>query len=158
MNECFTTNARPSLGILPIEKRAGALAAAAWLRACGLCGPIDSDWDVIIALEVGDHPVPPCASDPTVSRFEIAITMTAWELLFRYRGRTSGIRVTDVAMVNVRDDHGLIRSLPPLRNVGSLIRVLEHRHAVSFHRKRACVRTSLVDAEPRIRRWIAEAL
>ena len=158
MTECFTTNERPWFGIHPIDKRAGSLAAAAWVRARGLRGPIDSDWDVTIALEVGDHPVSPCAKNPTASRFEIAITMTAWELLFRHRGRTSGIRVTDVAMVNMRDDYGLIRNLPPLRDVGSLLRVLEHRHAISFHRKRAYVHTSLVDAEPRIRSWIAESL
>ena len=157
MTECFTTDARSS-GVHAFERRAGALAAAAWLRDRRLRAPAGGAWDVTIALEVCGRPAQPSTTNLGDSRFELAITASAWAFLFRHRGLGSGIRVTDVAAVNERDDYELLRRVPPLRDMGSLIRTFERRHAITFRREHACVRTSLVDAEPQIRAWIAEAL
>jgi hypothetical protein len=138
------------------ERHAGALAAAAWLAARGL-RPHGPDWTVAISLEVRARPAAAATIKRADSRLHIAISASGWELSFRHRGRASRIRVTEVAFVNGGDEHALIRAFPPLRDVGSLVRSLEHRLAISFHRKHASVRTSLLDGEPQIRCWITES-
>lgn len=155
MTECFATEVRPCGAF---DRRAGALAAAAWLRARRLRAPVGGAWNATIALEVRDRPTLPSCNKPGDSRFELAVTSSAWSFVFRHRGLASAIRVTDVAIVDGHDDYELIRRVPPLRDMGSLIRTFERRHAIAFHREHACVCTSLVDAEPPIRAWIAECL
>ena len=152
--ECSTTSGPTRIDLHALETRAGTLAATAWLRDRGLRGP--ADWEVTIALEVGDRPAPPYICSPVDTRFELAITSTAWDFLFRHHGHASGIRVTDVATINERDEHDLVRHVPPLRNIGLLIRNLERNLAISFRRTRACIRTTLTNAEAPILAWVAE--
>jgi hypothetical protein len=143
------------LELAGIDRPAGALAAAAWLDARGLrCTP-GVRWYVDVVLDAGPSAGVAGAAD---SRFHIAISATDWSFVFRHRGRVSSLRVTDVASVHDHDDHGLIRSVPPLRELGGLIRKLEQRNSIAFDRKGAAVLTGLPGAEPAIRAWIAEAL
>lgn len=156
--ECSTTEEHPRIDLQALERGAGALAAATWLRDRRLACPAEGSWDVTIALEVGNRPAPPYICSPADTRFELSITPTAWEFLFRHRGHASSIRVTDVALINDSDEHDLIRQVPPLRNIGALLRTLERNHAIAFRRDRACIRTTLsgANADASIRSWVAE--
>src|SRR4051812_18178534 len=104
MNECLATPGCHRLEMAGIDRPAGALAAAAWLDARGLrCTP-GVRWYVDVVLEAGPSAGVAGAAD---SRFHIAISATDWGFVFRHRGRVSSLRVTDVASVQDRDDHGL---------------------------------------------------
>jgi hypothetical protein len=140
------------------RRNAGALAANLWLSARNVSTPRDARWTVAVALEVVDRAARPTAGGPDDSRFQIAISSSEWGFLFGHRGRVSRIRVTDVPHVQERDDHKLLPRVPPLRDLGSLIRWLEREHGLAFRRAHAFVGTDLADAEPRIRTWIATAL
>lgn len=150
--------ARPKRDSHTPTRSAGAMAANLWLSARNLPAPRDPGWTVAIALDVVDQAAGPTGSGPLDTRFQIAISSEEWGLLFRHRRRVSRIRVTDVAFVQERDEHELLPHLPPLRDVGSLVRWVEHEHGLVFHRKHAFVGTDLVGAEPRIRTWIASSL
>jgi hypothetical protein len=78
-------------------------------------------------------------------------------LSFRRGQQTSWIRVTDLPFINERDDHALLRLVPPLRELGSLIELLEDRHGLGFRRDEALIRTTLPNAESSIRIWIDES-
>jgi hypothetical protein len=156
--DSFERQRRPRATPYATEKHAGALAATAWLAACGLRAPAATTWDVAIALDIVNRPASPYATSPADTRFHIAISTAEWGFYFCQRGRVSWIRVTDVPFVNERDDHGLLRQVPPLRDLGWLIQTLELRNSITFRRTLASVRTNLVDAEIGIRSWITTAL
>jgi hypothetical protein len=158
MNQSFATDAwSETFSPFSRQRHAGALAAGAWLAARGLARP-PGGWDVAIAVEVFDRPASPSLTNPAEARFELAISSTEWGFLFCHRGRLSWIRVTDVPYVHDRDDHELLRRVPPLRDVGSLVRSVEHRSAINFRRQHASISTNLPGAEPAIRAWVAAAL
>jgi hypothetical protein len=129
------------------EKHAGALAAEAWLRARGLYVPLGMPWEVVISLD----------ASPSDGQLRITISSCEWGLAFRRGEQTSWIRVTDLPFINERDDHALLRLVPPLRELGSLIQLLEDRHGLSFNRDEASIRTTLPNAESAIRNWIDES-
>jgi hypothetical protein len=158
MHDTFSTNGRRWVETYPLEKPAGMLAATAWLEARGLCQPIGWGWDVAIALDVIAGPASPSMTNPGSSRFHVAISATEWGFFFSHRGRASWIRVTDVPFVNECDDHGLVHEVPPLRELGRLVQIVEGRNGISFRRKHASVRSNLIDAELAIRGWIVTAL
>jgi hypothetical protein len=157
MNQNFATDTwSESSSPLSRQRHAGALAGSAWLAARGLTRP-PGGWDVAIALEVFDRPARLSLTNPAEARFELAISSTEWGFLCCHRGRLSWIRVTDVPYVHDRDDLELLRRVPPLRDVGSLVRAIERRSAINFRRQHASISTSLPGAEPAIRAWITAA-
>jgi hypothetical protein len=159
MNQSLAMDAwSPTFSRFSQQRHAGALASQAWLTARGLQPPIGAAWDIAIALEVFDRPASPSLTNPAASRFHLAISSTEWGFLFCHRGRISWIRVTDVPYVHDRDEHALLRRVPALRDVGTLIRTIERTSAIHFRRNHASVCTSLDGAEPAIRTWITAAL
>lgn len=134
---------------------AGALAAGQWLRSVGVATPATVRWHVEVAFGVLDEPAPVEFDDATASRFHLDIYSEEWGVFFCHGGRSSWIRVTDIAFVHGRDDHALLGVTPSLRAIGSLLRRLEHQYALAFRREHALVRTNLAGAEPAIRAWIA---
>ena len=151
---CETKRAERSRGYTK-ERHAGALAASAWLSARGLREPPRQAWDVMIALDVVDHPASPTVTSATDSRFHIAIAAGEWGFFFCHRGKVSWIRVTDVPFINERDEYGLIERTPPLRDLGAIVRELETKFQLAFRREHASIRTNLPEAEGAIRRWLA---
>ncbi|MGN6109899.1 MAG: hypothetical protein ACTHU0_32630 [Kofleriaceae bacterium] len=137
---------------------AGALAAAAWLSARGLLAPPSARWEISIALDALDRAAA-TAFDPTsATRFHVAITSTEWGFYLCHGSHSSWIRVTDVPFVHERDDFRLLRHVPPLRDLGSLLQLIEDPLDVAFRRNHASIRSSIPGAEPTIRLWVAASL
>ena len=134
---------------------AGARAAAAWLRARGEAPPAITRWHAEIALDVIHERAPSEFDEATATRFHLDIYGEEWGVFLCHAGRASWIRVTDVAFIHGRDDFKLLEHIPPLRDVGVLLRRFEHDHHVRFQRQHAAVVTNVPNLEPAIRRWIA---
>jgi hypothetical protein len=128
---------------------AGALAAAAWLRARGI--QASGLWEVSICLAAS-------GPDTRDTQLELSINSLEWGLFFRHQQRSSWLRVIDIPFVHERDDFELLDTLPALRDLGSLVQSLEERCRITFARKHAAVRTALPDAEDVIRIWVTAAL
>ena len=134
----------------------GARASAAWVQARGLATPPTTlRWHVEIAMGL-DTATPPADFDETrTTRFHLDIYSEEWGVFFCHAGKASWIRLTDIAFVHGRDEHGLLAIVPPLRDIGGFLRGLEQRHEIQFQRKHAAIRTNLANAEPVIRSWLA---
>lgn len=140
-------------GQVPTWSTAGSRAAAEWLADRQVPAP-RTRWAVEIALDVRDEPAP-CEFDERVdTRFHLEIYSEEWGLLFCHAGRVSRIRITDVEFVHGRDDYHLQGTVPPLAQIGSLLRALEDRFRIAFRRDLALVLTDIDGAEPAIRAWI----
>jgi hypothetical protein len=133
----------------------GGAAAVQWLAQRKLSATSVLRWHVEIALDVVEAPAPKDFDALTATRFHIDIYSEEWGVFFCHAGRSSWVRITDIAFVHGRDDFGLLATMPPLKDVGALLRRLEHQHGVQLQRGFAAVRTNLANAEPAIRRWIA---
>ncbi len=144
---------RPHAG--PASSSEGASAAAGWLAARRLPTPSVLRWHVEIALDTRDAPAPHAFDDRAATRFHVDIYSEEWGVFFCHGGRSSWIRVTDIAFVHGRDDFGLLGTIPALKDIGALLRKLEQQHTIQLHREHAAIRTNLTGAEPAIRRWIA---
>ena len=129
---------------LGLSTNTGPIASAAWLAARELY-PRDPKWRVEIEL------VPATSRD---MRLELEIYAEEWGFRFSVGERVSWIRVTDVPFVHGRDDHGLLRATPALRDIGELVRSIERSHAVAFERRTAAIRTTIDGGEPAIRSWL----
>lgn len=136
------------------SQTAGAVSAAEWLRARGQSTPAMLRWHVEIALDVVDGPAPVEYDDATATRFHIDIYAEEWGVYFCHAGRSSWIRITDIAFVHGRDDYRLLSWVPSLRDVGSLLRRIEHEHNIRFQRHQASVRSNLAKIEPSVRSWL----
>ncbi|HEX5064164.1 MAG TPA: hypothetical protein VFV99_32535 [Kofleriaceae bacterium] len=132
---------------------AGALAAATWLRTRGMSSP--TRWHVEIALDVMNDRAPTDFDETRATRFHLNIYTEEWGVHFVHRGRSSWIRVTDIAFVHGRDEYKLLGILPALKDVGRLLRQLEQTHEIKFQRQHAAVHTNMPQAERAIREWIA---
>jgi hypothetical protein len=132
----------------------GAIAAAAWLTERDAPARTLARWNVEIALDVHEGPARVEYDERVASRFHLDIYAEEWGFFFCHGGRASWIRVTDVPFVHGRDEFGLLDATPSLRDVGTLLRDFERRNGVRFHRDQALVRTTVPDAEARIRAWI----
>ena len=64
------------------------------------------------------------------ARFHLAISSTEWGFVLCHAGWTSWIRVTDVPFVHERDDFRLLNQVPPLRDMGSLVQLVEDRYDI----------------------------
>jgi len=131
----------------------GPLASAAWLVARGLF-PKEPKWYVEVTLDTSAAPASAVFDERTASRFQIEIYSEEWGFQFWHAGRLSWIRVTDVPFVHGRDEHDLLRRVPPLKTIGALIVTLEQRHAIELARHHALIRTSIPDAGEAIARWV----
>ncbi|HTR54831.1 MAG TPA: hypothetical protein VMJ10_29285 [Kofleriaceae bacterium] len=129
---------------LGLSTNTGPIASAAWLAARELY-PRDPKWRVEIEL---------APATTSALRLELEIYAEEWGFRFSAGERVSWIRVTDVPFVHGRDDHGLLRATPPLRDIGMLVRSLETSHAIAFDRRRAAIRTTIDGGEPVIRSWL----
>jgi hypothetical protein len=112
-------------------------------------------WHIEIALDVSDAPALMDYDEKSATRFHLDIYSEEWGHYFCHGGRSSWIRVTDLAFVHGRDEHHLLGVTPSLRDVGQLLRHLEQKHAIRFRRDLALIRTNLAGAEPKIRQWLA---
>ena len=133
---------------------AGALAAATWLRSRGV-SPTVTRWHVEIALDVINDRAPTDYDDTRATRFHLNIYTEEWGVYFLHRGRSSWIRVTDIAFVHGRDEYKLLGLVPALKDVGRLLRQLEQSHEIKFQRQHAAVHTNMPQSERAIREWIA---
>ena len=127
-----------------LSTNTGPLAAAAWLLERGL-STNDPRWFVEVALEV----------PPTDTRLQLDVYSEEWGLQLHHEGRSSWVRVTDVAFVHGRDDHGLIYCVPRLSKIGTFIAQLERDLRVRFDRATPRIRSSIPDAYSIIRQWVA---
>lgn len=139
-----------------IEQSAATLATSAWLNARGLIAP--PRWDVSIALDARAVPAVHEFDVATDTRFHISIAKDEWGFFFCHLAKASWIRVTDVPRVFERDEHELVRDVPPLRDLGSLVQKLEEKHDIRFHRQHASIRTNIAGAQSTIRIWLAAAI
>ena len=124
----------------------GARASDRWLRERGFDASPNPRWYVEITL----HPQE-IAEDAT---FELNLYPEEWGYMFRRGAQVSSIRITDVPFVHGRDEHRLLGSTPPLEEIGTLIALLEKRHAITFQRTQASVRSNLTRAASIVRAWL----
>jgi hypothetical protein len=138
------------------RQNVGAQATTGWLQARNVSTPPSTlRWHVEIAMSTNDSSPPVDYDEATATRFHLDLYSEEWGLFFCHLGKASWIRITDLAFVHGRDEYGLLPIVPPLRDVGTLIRELERRNGIRFQRKHASIRTNLANAEPAIRNWLA---
>jgi len=150
------TSSANSSGSLQLPRRSstvGANAIAQWLHDNGLEPELDG-WNATIVLSAVLRDVPAHETSET-TRFEIELEPERWTLCFRHGGLVSRIRVAELATVDGRDDHDLLVLTPQLRDLGQLLRRLEHRHAFRFHRDVAEVRSNHPPIEGAALRWLS---
>ena len=121
----------------------GAEAADRWRVALGLARV--PHWFAEITIPA-DHDV----------SFDLHVYGEEWGFTFARGSRSSWIRVTDIAFVHGRDDHGLLPRTPDLLAIHLLLADLERDHGVAFHRDAASVRTNMPDAADVIREWVVQ--
>ena len=144
-------------GVLQGKGRsAGTLATAAWLAARGLLVQPRTAWEISIILDSATGDGTARAADSQDTRFHIAISSTEWGFYFSHNRRASWIRVTDAPFIHQRDDFALLFKVPPLRDLGRLVRTLEETYGVRFRRRHAAVRSTIANAEPIIRDWVCD--
>lgn len=122
----------------------GARASEHWLSARGLRP--EGRWFIEISLlaDIDSH-------------FDLNIYAEEWGFAFHHNGRSSWIRVTDIAFVHGSDDHGLLARTPDLEELGALLATLEREHGVAFRRANASVRSNLQGAAEAARDWLVSA-
>ncbi len=127
-----------------LPANAGILASAGWLAARGLFIPPDRPWHVDVRIPVvGSHD----------SSLTLHIRNDDWSVAFEHAAKRSAILLKEVAPVADPDDHALAGLVPPLKELGVLLRDLEQRFAIAFARANAIIDTSIAGAEPIIRAW-----
>lgn len=139
----------------PINETVGAKGAATWLSSLGQTPPATTRWFVEIALGTGARRPITDFDAATDTRFHINVYSEEWGVFVCAQGLSSWIRVTDAAIVHGRDDFSLLTIVPPLRDIGKLLRRMENQLAVAFEREHAAIRTNLAAAEPAVRSWVS---
>ena len=133
---------------------AGKLAAQGWLHSRLLSGPGLTSLHVEVSLGVLAQTPPVDFDEQTETRLRIEIYSEEWGVFFCHGGKASWIRVTDIAFAHGRDDFGLLSLLPPLKEVASLVRLIERQHDLVFRRDHPLIRSSLPGAERAVRAWV----
>ena len=132
----------------------GMIATGSWAGARGLTPPSHERWYVEIALETGAVR-PPSEFDETIAtRFQLDIYSEEWGVFFCHAGRSSWIRTADAVFVHGRDEFQLLGIVPPLEDIGRLLRHVEQQQRIAFQRQHASVRTNLPNAAGAIRSWV----
>jgi hypothetical protein len=129
-----------------LPANAGILASAGWLVARGLYIQPDKPWRVDIVV--------PCAEYATTS-LAVHIRNEDWSIAFDHAGKRSSILIKEVAPEAQPDDHALLGIVPPLKELGLLLRYLEERFAIRLQRGSATVEATIAGSEPIIRAWVA---
>lgn len=133
---------------------AASVATEAWAHARGITPPTHTRWHVEIALDTSNAR-PPSEFDETIAtRFQLDIYSEEWGIFFCHKGRSSWIRTTDVVFVHGRDEFQLLGTMPPLEDIGRLLRHVEQQQRITFQRQHAAIRTNLPNAEIAIRTWV----
>lgn len=122
----------------------GARAAAAWTAQLGLDVNGTPHWYVEIGLP----------TDTADTQLDLNIYPEEWGIVFRRGNRVSSIRVTDVAFVHGKDDHGLLTGFPELARFDELLATLERRYDLVFQRTQPAVRSNLRRAVAGVRAWL----
>jgi hypothetical protein len=138
-----------------MKRSPGSIAATAWLDDRGHEPPTHERWHVEIALDVIHRRAPSDFDDTTATRFHVDVYAEEWGVYVCHGGRSSWIRVTDVAFVHGRDDFQLLALTPPLRDIAELLQRVESMLDVRFQRQHAAVATNIPRIEPAVRAWIA---
>jgi hypothetical protein len=136
-----------------LSATAGTLAVGAWLYERGIPQPSVA-WQIDITLDHGPRATPRFA-EAIDTRFQLFIRHDEWGIYFCHGGRVSRLRVTDLVRPELRDDHNLASSTPPLRRIGTLVRQLEIRYGVHLLRSTAEIATTVPETEPIVRAWLA---
>jgi hypothetical protein len=126
-----------------LSTNTGALASAAWLADRGLV-PDEPKWFVEITLTARSG-----------TRLQLDIYAEEWGFQLAHDGRSSWIRVTDVAFVHGRDDFDLFARTPRLREIALWIRQLEDSLGVRFDREALAIRTNIRGGDAAVRTWVA---
>lgn len=134
----------------------GAAGSTGWLHSLGHSPPTQTRWSVEIALDVAPEPAPFEWDDASATRFHVDVYSDEWGFYVCHAGRSSWIRVTDIAFVHGRDDFQLLKRTPSLDAIGALVRELEEAHGIRFQRHHAAIRTNLPKIEASVRAWIAK--
>jgi hypothetical protein len=132
---------------------AGALASRLWLAARGVQPPGTGGWHAEVSIGIADERLTAPIDPATDTGLRVDIYSEEWGFVFCQAGRASWIRVTDIPFVHGRDDFALLELTPPLKELGTLVRIIERRQSLAFHREHAYVRTNIENAEPALRRW-----
>ncbi len=122
----------------------GARASAAWAAQLGLDVADTPHWYVEIAL----------GTEPQDAQLDLNIYPEEWGIVFRRGNRVSSIRVTDVAFVHGKDDHGLLSGFPELARFDELLATLERRYDLQFLRTHPTVRSNVRRALAGVRPWL----
>lgn len=126
-----------------ILKTLGADAAERWLMTLGLRA--SPRWYIEIVMPGGEG-----------TRLDLNVYGEEWGYVFQHAGRTSWIRITDIAFVHGRDEHALLASTPDLLDMHALLAQLEASHGVRFARATAIVHSNLPGATERVRTWLEQ--
>jgi hypothetical protein len=132
------------------EPSLGSQATAAWIAARGLLIATNARWRVTILLDDGAA-VPAC-------ELHLAIDSNEWSYRVLHDHKMSWIRVRDLPCAASCDDFELLPHTPTLRNLSSLVQMIEDRFDVRLRRASARVRTNVVGAEDKIRLWVVASL
>lgn len=148
----------PEPGVVASAGGSSASAASviteALARARGATPPAHTRWHVEIALDTSNVR-PPSEFDETIAtRFQLDIYSEEWGVFFCHQGRSSWIRTADAVFVHGRDDFQLLGIVPPLEDLGRLLRHVEQQQRITFQRQHAAIRTNLPNAELTIRAWV----
>jgi hypothetical protein len=138
-----------------VSPTVGSIASEAWAHARGITPPTHVRWYVEIALDTSGARPPSEFDEAVATRFQLDIYSEEWGVFFCHHGRASWIRTTDTALVHGRDDFQLLAIVPPLDDIGRLLRHIEQQHGIAFLRQHAAIRTNLPHAELVIRAWVA---
>jgi hypothetical protein len=138
----------PTAGTSP---HCGPLASGQWLRALGI-EPTTATWFARIAFDADPQALFD-VDERTATRFELEIFDNEWGFKFCHVGKLSWIRVTDEPFAQGgRDEHALLPLVPPLREIGALLRAIERMYAIQLRRNGPLVRTDLPNKSA-IREW-----
>jgi hypothetical protein len=128
------------------------LAVSAWLYERGIPAPTAA-WHIEIILDTEPRTRP--FAEAVDTRFQLFLRQDEWGFTFCHGGRVSRLRITDLVRSELRDDHSLVKATPALRQIGTLVRQLEARHGIRLRRNDAAIATTLPEAEPLVRAWVA---
>lgn len=139
-----------------MPKTLGAGDADRWMRALDAqTPPTHERWYAEIVMSVTRERPPTDFDEAIATRLHINIYSEEWGIYFCHRGRSSWIRVTDVAFVHGRDDFELFRFMPAsLAQLSALVRRIESTEGIRFERTHPSIKTNIERAEAGIRRWL----
>jgi hypothetical protein len=137
-----------------LSSTAGTLAVGAWLYDRGIHQPQRTPWRIEVTLADTRRSGSRRFAEAIDTRFQVFIETDEWGFCFCHAGKVSRIRVTDLVRPELRDDHNLASTTPPLRRIGTFVRQLEDRYRITLLRADAEIATTLAGSEPIVRTWV----